>query len=177
MNELSMRDTPTHSLPVLHAKLVAIYVSSGHDYWGRQGAGRLQHGIQEVSEAECVAGHGLRGDRYFHKKAGHIAQVTFISLEVVEEIRQLFKLPKLPASVFRRNLVVDGGHFKSLMGKRFLFQGLEFEGTQECKPCQWMDRAIADGAQEYLQGSFKGGLRAKVHTTGVLRVEKQPCVA
>lgn len=163
-------ETESSTPPKWDGKLVKIYISHGHDYWGKQGEGRLQHGIRDVAEVECVAGHGLRGDRYFDKKPGHKGQVTFFDAEVVEEIRQRFKLPKLPASVFRRNLIVQGIRLKDWMGKRFTFQGIEFEGTQECKPCHWMDRVIADGAEEFLKGQFRGGLRAKVLTDGMLRV-------
>lgn len=155
---------------VCEGKLLHIYISSGHDYWGRNGEGRLQSGIQELQEIECVAGKGLRGDRYFGYRPDYKGQVTFFDMAMVEEVRQHFKLSKLPASVFRRNLIVEGLDLRALMGRRFLFQGVEFEGSQECKPCHWMDRAIAPGGEEFLQGKFRGGLRAKVVTSGVLRV-------
>jgi MOSC domain-containing protein YiiM len=38
----------------------------------------------------------------------------------------------------------------------------------ECKPCYWMDEAIAPGAEALLQG--RGGLRARILTSGTLRV-------
>ncbi|TDU66471.1 hypothetical protein EI77_03566 [Prosthecobacter fusiformis] len=157
-------------VPVWTGDLVHIYISGGHDYWGRQGEGRMQSGITEVREIECVAGMGLRGDRYFGFRPDFKGQVTFFDAAVVEEIRRIFKLPKLPASVFRRNLIVRGMPLKTGLGKRFIFQGIEFEGSQECKPCQWMDRVIADGAEAFMKGEFRGGLRAKIRSSGVLRV-------
>lgn len=169
-------DTPSEAdrmepttAPVCEGKLLHIFISSGHDYWGRNGEGRLQSGITEVPEIECVAGKGLRGDRYFAYRPDYKGQVTFFDMAIVEEVRQHFKLMKLPASVFRRNLIVEGLDLRALMGKRFLFQGVEFEGSQECKPCHWMDRAIAPGGEEFLKGKFRGGLRAKVIGSGVLR--------
>lgn len=150
------------------ARLLHIYISKGHDYWGRQGEGRLQSGIEEVSSVECVAGSGLRGDRYFDYKPNFKGQVTFLDHKVVEEIRSVFKLPRLPASVFRRNLVVEGIELKKWLGRRFKFQGLIFEGSQECKPCEWMDRVVARGAEEFLKRGFRGGLRAKVISSGFL---------
>lgn len=45
-----------------------------------------------------------------------------------------------------------------LIGQRFSLQGIEFEGVEECRPCYWMDQAIAPGAENYLKGH--GGLRA-----------------
>jgi MOSC domain-containing protein YiiM len=161
---------PASDLPTWDARLLKIYISPGHDYWGKQGEGRLQHGIQEVSEVECIPGRGLLGDRYFHKRPGHKGQVTFFDAAVVEEVRREFKLPKLPASIFRRNLIVQGINLGDWRGKRFLFQGIEFEGSQECKPCHWMDRVIAEGAEAFLKPHYRGGLRAMIRTPGVLRV-------
>ena len=158
--------------PVWKATLRQIFVSSGHDYWGKQGEGRLQSGIKDVRKVECVAGMGLRGDRYFGYRKDFKGQVTFFDARVVDEVRERFKLPKLPGSVFRRNLIVDGVDLGDWLGKRFLFQGVEFEGSQECKPCHWMDRAVAQGTEDFLKLKFRGGLRAKILTDGTLEVDE-----
>ena len=152
-----------------NASLLHIFISHGHDYWGRQGEGRMQHGITSVPEVECVAGQGLRGDRYFGYRADFKGQVTFFAAEAVSEIREAFKLPKLPASIFRRNLIVQGVDLRQWLGQRFTFQGIHFEGTQECKPCDWMNRVVAPGTEEFMKRHFRGGLRAKVLTSGTLR--------
>lgn len=157
------------NLPRWDARLLHIFISPGHDYWGRDGEGRMQHGISDVPEVECVAGMGLRGDRYFNKRPDAKGQVTFFDIRIVEEVRAYFKLSKLPASIFRRNLIVTGVELEEWMGRRFLFQGIEFEGAQECSPCEWMDRVIAPGGQVFLKGRFRGGLRAKVQSSGFLR--------
>ena len=156
--------------PAWTAELVAIYISKGHDYWGRQGEGRLQNGIESLDEVECVAGKGLAGDRYFGYRTDFKGQVTFFDEAVLEEVRTQFKLPRLPGSVFRRNLLVRGLQLGHWLGKRFVLQGIEFEGTQECKPCDWMSRVIADGAEDFMKGQFRGGLRARILTSGTLRV-------
>lgn len=129
----------------------------------------MQHGIGEVREVECVAGKGLRGDRYFADRADFKGQVTFFDMAAVEAIRAEFKLPKLPASVFRRNLIVSGMRLQDWLGKRFVFQGLEFEGCQECKPCDWMNRVVEPGTLDFMKKEIRGGLRAKILTDGVLR--------
>lgn len=157
-------------VPAWNARLLHIYISSGHDYWGKQGEGRFQSGINEVKEVECVAGKGLRGDRYYGYRPDFKGQITFFDMAIVQEVRDHFKLARLPASVFRRNVIVQGVDLQQWMGRRFMFQGVEFEGSQECKPCHWMDRAIAPGGEEFLKGKFRGGLRAKIITSGVLRV-------
>jgi MOSC domain-containing protein YiiM len=152
------------------AKVLKIYISSGHDYWGRQGEGRFQSGITDLQEVECVAGMGLKGDRYYGYRPNFKGQITFFDAAVVDEVRSHFKLAKLPSSVFRRNVIVAGLDLASLMHKRFTLQGIEFEGAQECKPCQWMDRAIAEGGEDFLKGNFRGGLRARIISGGILRV-------
>lgn len=156
----------------MQGTLLHIFISSGHDYWGRQGQGRLQSGITEVEEVECVAGMGLRGDRYFGYRPDFKGQVTFFDFQVVEDIRREFKLAKLPASVFRRNLIVRGADLSQWLGKRFEFQGLVFEGSQECRPCHWMDRAVSPGTEEFMKAKFRGGLRAKILSGGTLRAGK-----
>lgn len=157
------------SAPTLDARLLEIIISPGHDYWGRQGQGRLQSGVIQCQEIECVAGKGLRGDRYFGYRENFKGQVTFFDHTVYERIKTLFKLPRLPASIFRRNLIVAGADLGSLIGRQFRFQDVLFEGTQECHPCHWMDRAVADGVEEFMKSEARGGLRARVLTSGLLR--------
>ncbi|MCW1915875.1 molybdenum cofactor biosysynthesis protein [Luteolibacter sp. GHJ8] len=159
------------AVPAWTGRLVKIYISKGHDYWGRSGEGRLQSGIDELKEIECVAGMGLRGDRYFGTKPGFKGQVTFFDQKVVDEMRQQFKLAKLPASVFRRNLIVSGVDLSEWLGKRFCFQNIEFEGAQECHPCHWMDRVVGPGAAGFMKEGFRGGLRARIHGNGFLSVQ------
>jgi molybdopterin synthase catalytic subunit len=158
------------SLPEWHAELLEIWISDGNDFRGRHEKGRLDHGIRSVSEIECVAGMGLRGDRYFGYKPDFKGQVTFFDADAVQAVREHFSLPDLSGSVFRRNLIVRGIDLGAWVGKRFRFQGIEFEATEECKPCYWMDEAVASGAEEFLKACCRGGLRARILSDGVLRV-------
>ncbi len=157
----------------IEPQIVDIVVSPGHDYWVKKGEPAQQHGTARVRYAECVAGRGLRGDRYFEKPVNHTGQVTFMSLEAIDEIRQQFDLPELPVSVFRRNLIVSQISLAELLGRRFQIQGIEFEGAQECTPCLWMDRVVAQGAQAFMKEKFRGGLRAIVLSDGVIRCSPQ----
>lgn len=97
-----MAETDHSEPPEWKAELRHIFTSAGHDYWGRQGEGRMQSGIQSLSEVECVAGMGLRGEG-------------------------------------KLSLLLD-------------------------------DRAVAPGTMAYLKPNCRGGLRAKIVTSGVLRV-------
>lgn len=145
----------------------SLYLSPGHNYFGHHGQEPGVHPVQEVHEIECVAGHGIRGDRFFDFKPDYKGQVTFFSGEVFADVcRALATGPKSPG-VTRRNVITEGVDLNALIGQRFTVQGVEFEGVCECSPCYWMDRAIAPGAEHALQG--RGGLRARILSSGVLR--------
>jgi len=155
-------------VPEWSAELIEIWISPGSDFRGRHGEERLEHGIVDLPQVECVAGMGLRGDRYFGRKPDFKGQVTFFDAAVVQAVRERFAQPGLTGSAFRRNLVVRGIDLAAWVGKRFRFQGVEFEGSEECRPCYWMDRAVAPGTEEFLASDFRGGLRARILSDGVL---------
>ncbi|MES2476632.1 MAG: molybdenum cofactor biosynthesis protein MoaE [Verrucomicrobiota bacterium] len=157
-------------VPEWNAELQAIWISPGNDFKGRHGQERLEHGITPLAEVECVAGMGLRGDRYFGFKPDYKGQVTFFDGAAVEALRGHFGLAKLSSGLFRRNLIVTGVDLAAWVGKRFRFQGVEFEGSEECRPCYWMDEAVGPGAEEFLKANFRGGLRARVVSDGILRL-------
>ena len=73
---------------------------------------------------------------------------------------------------FRRNIIVSGTDLNSLIGKKFTVQGIDFLGTQEAAPCYWMNGAVAPGVEDTMKG--RGGLRAKILTSGVLRKDNRP---
>ena len=41
-----------------------------------------------------------------------------------------------------------------------------FEGSEECRPCYWMDEAMGEGAEVFLKG--RGGLRCRILDDGEL---------
>ncbi len=144
-----------------------MYLSSGHMYFGRRGKEPLDFPAQAVVEAECVAGQGIRGDRFFGYRPDHKGQVTFFAMEVYDSLCRELGVSDRPPSVLRRNIFVRGVDLLSLAGKTFSLQGVTFEGVEECRPCFWMDHAFGPGAETFLQG--RGGLRARVIGGGVLR--------
>jgi MOSC domain-containing protein YiiM len=159
-------------LGFLTVRLEHIYLSPGHNFFGHHGKPPGEHPTEEVEQAECVTGQGLVGDRFFGFKENYKGQVTFFSQEVYEALcRELQIFDKTP-EVFRRNFIVSGADLNALAGKRFRLQEVEFEGVEECRPCEWMDLAFGPGAEERLKG--RGGLRARVMSDGVLVAEKHP---
>lgn len=149
-------------------EIVGIYISPAHVYAGHHGREPGSEPMVEVSEIECVAGQGLVGDRYFGHKPDFKGQITFFSTEVFETLAKSVgaEADKTPADT-RRNVIVRGIDLKSLIGRTFHLGELHLEGVEECRPCYWMDQAIAEGANEGLRG--RGGLRARILQGGFLR--------
>ena len=93
--------------------------------------------------------------------------VTFFAVEVFEELCHALKIPNASPSSLRRNVITRGIDLNTLIGQEFEVQGVRFYGTGECRPCYWMNRAIAPGAEDFLKG--RGGLRAEILSNGILR--------
>ena len=144
-----------------------IFVSEGHSYFGRHGKGSLKLPVREVGEIECVAGRGLRGDRFFDHQQDYKGQVTLFSREVFTELCRALDLPDTSPAALRRNLLVSGGDLNELIGREFELQGVRLAGAEECRPCYWMDEALAPGAEAWLRG--RGGLRCRILSDGWLR--------
>ena len=121
----------------------------------------------EVPSIECVAGRGLRGDRFLDYKQNYKGQITFFSLDVFDELCGALQLQGVGPSAVRRNVFVRGVDLNELIGKDFEVQGVRFHGTEESRPCHWMNGAIAPGAKDFLRGN--GGLRARILNDGILR--------
>jgi len=150
-------------------KIRHLYLSSGHNFFGHHGQPAGDSPTLEVAEVECVAGQGLVGDRFFAYKENYQGQITFLAAEVFAEVCQKLGVVDKSPGVMRRNVVTEGVDLNTLIGQEFTVQGVTFAGVGECSPCHWMDDAIAPGAEAGLQG--RGGLRARILTSGKLRVE------
>lgn len=149
-------------------QLLHFYVSSGHNYFGHHGKPPGAHPAAEVATIECVAGRGLRGDRFFDYKNDYKGQVTFFASEVFDQLTQHLTLPDATPAGLRRNIITAGADLNTLIGEEFEVQGIRFLGTRECTPCYWMDQAYAPGTEVFLKN--RGGLRAKILTSGILRL-------
>ena len=64
-------------------------------------------------------------------------------------------------------MITRGVDLNDFIDREFEVQGVFLYGTEECRPCYWMDGAFAPGAHEFLKG--RGGLRAKILSDGGLR--------
>ncbi len=144
-----------------------LFISPGHNFFGHHGGPAGQHPVLEVDEIECVAGRGIRGDRFFDYRPDYKGQITFFSVAVFEALRRELKLPQAEAGAARRNALASGVELNELVGREFEVQGVRFLGTEQCAPCYWMNTALGPGAEEWLAG--RGGLRARILSDGWLR--------
>jgi MOSC domain-containing protein YiiM len=148
-----------------------LYISPGHNFVGHHGREPDTHPMIEVPVIDCVAGRGIRGDRYFDFKDDYKGQITFFSLDVFEELCAALGLHDCSPAVARRNVITRGVDLNDLIDREFEVQGVYLYGTQESAPCYWMDQAFAPGAKDFLKG--RGGLRAKILSDGELRSTAQ----
>src|SRR5207247_9928536 len=91
-------------------------------------------------------------------------QITFFSLIVFDQLCQTLGLGQRSPAEARRNIIVRDVDLNELIGQDFDVQGVRFHGTEECRPCYCMIRAIAPGAEEFLK--VRGGLRAEILSDG-----------
>lgn len=146
-----------------------LYLSPGHNFFGRHEQPAGENPMIERTELRVFAGRGIEGDRFFDFKPDYKGQITFFADEVHEDLCARLGIWDRPPSVYRRNVITRGVDLNELIGREFEVQGVRFFGTGECTPCYWMDRAFGDGAEVALQN--RGGLRARILSDGVLRVD------
>ena len=150
-------------------RLLHLYFSLEHNYFGHHGRPAGTAPMLEVPEMTLVAGQGIVGDRFFGYKENYKGQVTFFDNRMYQELCDQFGVRDRSASVFRRNIITEGQDLNALIGKEFEIQGIRFLGMAECTPCYWMDQAFHPGAEAALKN--QGGLRARILTDGVLQVD------
>ena len=143
-----------------------LYISRGHNFFGHHGRAPDDFPVLEVAHIECVAGRGIRGDRFFDYRDDYKGQITFFALEVFDELCGALEVQDCSPSLVRRNVLTRDVDLNSLIGKEFEVQGVRFLGSCECRPCYWMNQAIAPGAEDFLRG--RGGLRARILSDGVV---------
>ncbi|HXF64415.1 MAG TPA: MOSC domain-containing protein [Caldilineaceae bacterium] len=148
-----------------------IFISAGHNYFGKPKDGPGAHPTLDVAEVEARAGRGLVGDRYYGAPAHYEAQVTFFAWEVFAALQAEFNRPDLSPILTRRNIVLAGANLNQLIDQEFTLDfgehGVRLVGVHPCSPCAWMDAMLGEGAHTFLRG--RGGLRARVLSSGVIR--------
>ena len=150
-----------------------LFISPGHNYFGHHEQPPGKNPVLECDEIECLAGQGIRGDRFFGYKDNYKGQITFFAWEVFEKLGRELGLGNAHPSGTRRNVITEGVDLNTLVGQEFEIQGVRFAGVEECRPCYWMNNAFRDEhAEAWLKGN--GGLRARILTDGILRRDPPP---
>ena len=152
-----------------HIRIARLYTSRGHNFFGQHGKPAGTHPLMEHQEIVCVAGRGIEGDRFFDYPVNHSGQITFFSAEVFADVCSRLGVTGRHPGLTRRNVITTGVDLNTLIGREFMLQGIGFYGVEECRPCYWMNEAIAPGAETALRS--RGGLRAKILTAGRLRTD------
>ncbi len=123
-----------------------------------------------VDEVKAMAAVGLDGDTYVAAgefgEPGRGHQLTLITREEIEELAQ--EGVSLQPGESRRQLETRGVDLQSLIGKRFRVGEVECLGIRVCAPCQTLQNMTGKPVLLGLKG--KGGLRADIVSTGVIRV-------
>ena len=144
-----------------------LFISSGHNFFGRHGLPAGDHPMLPVDHLECVAARGIRDDRFFDYRENYKGQITLFSMEVLEALRRDLNLPLAQPQATRRNVFVREADLNVLIGHEFQIQKVHLAGIEECRPCYWMNAALGPGAEHWLKG--RGGLRCRILTDGILR--------
>jgi hypothetical protein len=126
-----------------------------------------------VDEAHAERGRGLEGDRYYEQRGtfsnphARGIDLTLIEDEVVDELA--LRSGGFGVGDARRNIVTRGVDLNALVGRRFRIGEVECLGQRLCEPCAHLERLTAPGVLRALV--HRGGLRADILTSGVIRLQ------
>ena len=133
--------------------------------------------MEELLEAECVAGRGIVGDRYYngfgtYSPKPDVREVTLIEQETLDALArddpplQGGPIVLAPAD-HRRNLTVSGVPLNHLVGRRFRVGDVILRGGRLNFPCKYLEELL--GLPLYLPLYNRSGLNCSVERGGVLR--------
>lgn len=134
--------------------------------------------MEELTQAQLVAGRGIVGDRYFagtgtYSAIPAVREVTLIEAEVLDAIA--LGEPKIPGfkanlapQDHRRNLTTRGVPLGHLVGKRFRVGNTVLRAARMNFPCKYIEELLG------LPGLYEGllnrsGLNCAIEVGGVIR--------
>ncbi|MGP0093723.1 MAG: MOSC domain-containing protein [Xanthobacteraceae bacterium] len=133
--------------------------------------------MEEVAEANLVAGRGIEGDRYFlgtgtYSPKPDVREVTLFESEVLDALRrndpplQSGSINIEPAD-HRRNLTVAGVPLNHLVGRRFRVGSAILIGGRLNFPCKYLEELL--GVPVYLPLYNRSGLNCRIEKGGIIR--------
>lgn len=129
--------------------------------------------IQASDAVQVHAGCGIVGDRNYRRNNTPADQITLLEQAAVEFFNQTHH-SAITASLLRRNLLTENMALNELVGRTFRVGTVRLRGIELCEPCAVVGRILqaegipAQAGVRTLVG--RGGLRAEILDTGVLRV-------
>ena len=133
--------------------------------------------MEELQEAECVAGRGIVGDRYYdgtgtYSPKPDVREVTLIEQEALDAIsRNDPPLQDEPITLepkdHRRNLTVMGVPLNHLVGRRFRVGEVILRGGRLNFPCRYLEELL--GLPVYLPLYNRSGLNCGIERGGTIR--------
>jgi len=133
--------------------------------------------MEEVDEANFVAGRGIEGDRYYlstgtYSPKPDFREVTLFEIEVLDALARndppLQSGPiKLDPADHRRNLTVRGVPLNHLVGKHFRVGAAVLFGGRLNFPCKYLEELL--GLPVYLPLYNRSGLNCRIERGGIVR--------
>jgi MOSC domain-containing protein YiiM len=134
--------------------------------------------MEELSEAQLVAGRGIVGDRYYlgtgtYSARPDVREVTLIEAEVLDAIALGEpKIPGFKASLapedHRRNLTTRGVPLGHLVGNRFRVGETVLRAARMNFPCKYIEELL--GLPGFYEGLLnRSGLNCAIEVGGVIR--------
>jgi MOSC domain-containing protein YiiM len=134
--------------------------------------------MEALTEASCVAGRGIEGDRYFlgtgtYSPKPDVREVTLIEQEALDALARndppLQGGPiHLAPEEHRRNLTVRGVPLNHLVGRRFRVGEVILRGGRLNFPCKYLEELL--GKAVYLPLYNRSGLNCSIERGGIIRV-------
>jgi MOSC domain-containing protein YiiM len=130
----------------------------------------------EIDAVKVDAGKGIVGDRYYGKKGIDGPNITFVESEEIAAFNANFG-QHIDHSATRRNILTQGVRLNQLVGQEFSIGDVRFYGVELCEPCGSFGKSLANdslsSSQVVRAWLRRGGLRANVLSTGILRTGMQ----
>lgn len=133
--------------------------------------------MQELTQARCVAGRGIEGDRYYHglgtySRQPDVREVTLIEREALDALARndppVQRGPLLLAPhQHRRNLTVRGVPLNHLVGRRFRIGEVVLRGGRLNFPCRYLEKLLE--MPVYLPLYNRSGLNCAIERGGIIR--------
>ena len=133
--------------------------------------------MEELAEAQCVAGRGIVGDRYFNGTGTYspkpdVREITLIEQEALDALARndppLQSGPlRLAPEDHRRNFTVRGVPLNHLVGRRFRVGKVILRGGRLNFPCKYLEEIL--GLPVYLPLYNRSGLNCGIERGGIVR--------